>query len=145
MRLFRLTLTALAGLWGGFMYAQETTGFYGVKGDKRQFNLTARTFQLKPDDRVEFSKVRVTIWSADGSRTSAPYTNIEYFTFENPLPTLYRPSYLNANDFENESILLDALHGVGTFRCVLGSRIRQRSNEGRQQISIQPEDHVAAG
>ncbi|MDO4993384.1 MAG: DUF6055 domain-containing protein [Bacteroidales bacterium] len=103
MRLFRLTLTALAVLWGGFMYAQETTGFYGVKGDKRQFNLTARTFQLKPDDRVEFSKVRVTIWSADGSRTSAPYTNIEYFTFENPLPTLYRPSYLNANDFENES------------------------------------------
>ena len=103
MKHFRIILTVLGVMWGSAMLAQETTELYGVRGDKYQFNLAASTLQLQADDRVEFGTVRVMVYSADGSRRSLPYSRVDYFTFENPLPTLYRPTYLKENDFENES------------------------------------------
>lgn len=84
-------------------HAQTDRTIYCVEGEAHEFNQSAKAFTLTPDDCMEFGTRRLTVRYADGTTTTWPYSHIDYLSFENPLPTLYRPSYLNTNDFTKPS------------------------------------------
>lgn len=83
--------------------AQAQTTLYGVKGDARQFNVSALKYTIGEEDTIEFENNRMAIYHADGTSEKPRYSRADYYTINSPFPTLYRPNYLKSNDFESTS------------------------------------------
>lgn len=97
----KIKMVAAAMLWAAAFSVEAQTTLYGTY-TKDGFLQSKMKLELTADDALRFDRMRFYVDHADGSYDRYLYTKANVFSPTDPGIGLYRPRYLNGNDFDSE-------------------------------------------